>query len=253
MEPEEVIRGNGVPLKLECLQGSFDAADNTGWFSADCNLCGYWVETLNEDPEELWNLVVVEDKGPHEDWLPCDHTVEEGLDKKSVIAAAEKYAAEHTEETCLAAQQENYKAKQAELDKLSGELSILTITDHYECEMDIQTGGTLKTEYDIEGTLLANSLVGFFIEAGIGAKSMSVQADCVHTRLSYLSEWETADGKPGTYDSYWHPKESLPNPCKHEHETYEKHWTAAKTGQPHMSIICGDCNKAVVIGVPTEL
>ena len=256
MFPTEAKKGNDKPLKVECLEGSYDLSDNTGIFSATCNMCEYWVESHNDDPEETWNVTVRDRDYLDQEWYPADHTVADDLDKKSAIAAVEEWAAKHTAETCLAAQKEAKEEYEAELaaeeNRMRGELHISTCTEHYDCDMDLQTA-PMETEYDIEAVLMSNSLVADFAEAGLDAETMHVSASCFHTGLDYSSTWETSDGEPGTYDSFWSPKDPLPNPCKHENETWEKHWTHAETGKQQMSIICGDCQEAVIIGVPTEI
>lgn len=254
---EEPERGNWVPLKVDCLEGSYDLSDNTGWFTADCSLCGYFVESINSDPEtEEWSVIAIDREYAEDNYSPWEHEVDSGLDKKSAIAAVEEWAAKHTAETCLAAQKETkeeYEAAQKEEDdRMRGELHISTSTEHYDCNMELQTD-PIKTEYDIECALMSNSLVSDFAEAGLDAETMHVSARCFHIGLNYSSTWETSDGEPGTYDSFWSPKDPLPNPCKHENETWEKHWTHAETGKQQMSIICGDCQEAVIIGVPTEI
>ena len=97
------------PLEVESMDYSL-VGDNVGDYYAHCELCGYWVETLNEDDEDpTWNIHVIDRNYANEDYHYSDFTEETVYDKESAKASVEKWAAKHTPETCLAAQEETKK------------------------------------------------------------------------------------------------------------------------------------------------
>ena len=241
------------PLEVEFSDYSL-VGDNVGCYHAHCDICGYLVETLNEENEEpSWNINVIDRRYIEEDYDYSDFTEETVYDKQSAKAEVEKWAAKHTPETCLAAQkatqQELEVYMEAELEKEKGEISITISTEYYDCEFDINTS-PIETEYELESMLMSSYVSHLIAEAGLKAETMDVRAACFYSDLDYSAEWVTGDDGIGKPDSFWRPKNRIPNPCKHEGTTREKHYENAKTVQKYMNIICSECNMVAVRGIP---